>query len=465
MKLAFATPRDDLHRAAIGDPNPFGTRGFAAMLCIRAPSPSWNIRAIRSRRNSAAGVCDWARVASRQVQSRGEIGSAMVKKDGAMLVRLSGSWADRKPCEGNSPSTVIVRSTMADRHNPASGAGSETQSSADDEFLRGIARQHVDGAFGPPELIRTDFNGLVIRTIGDAITWWKPTHTFHEFCFEALKITFGQEWLDAQFALPADERHVVAKWLLSYSEQTRRQTPSSKADGQVFHATAVGGTKHAVLLGRDLVYLQNSGKLPDTLLNRLRHRSEFQGAWYEVIVASALMHGGFEIEWLSSKSETHCEFVARHRWTGERVAVEAKSRRHAGILNEQGTKPDELPALAHRNFRDALKKDPAGLPFAVFVDVNMSPSGSFEQAEAQWATHMDAVIASHGEVETSPAKFSVAFCTNFTWHHAPDDPVAGPPIVYRRVPPYANVPVQNDLTLGAIQLGLTRVAAMPPLNL
>ena len=315
--------------------------------------------------------------------------------------------------------------------------------------------------FGPPDLIRNDFNGWVIRAFGSAVTWRKPTETFHEFCFDVLKRTFGQEWLDEQFALCPEERHVVARWLSTYSNQTRRERPESHPAGQVFSAPPTGGAQHAILFGRDLLYLQQVDRLPDALVERLRHRAEFQGAWYEVTVASALMHGGFEIEWLSKKSESHCEFTAFHPHTRERVAVEAKSKRYAGVLNEPGETPPTLRTLAHRVFRDALKKDPEGFPYVIFVDVNMPPDSSLAEASASWAGHMRDAIESHGTLSSDPATFALAVCTNFSWHQRVDETIVGPGIVYSHRPQFSSSAIQNDLTVHAIEIGLKRVGVLP----
>lgn len=328
--------------------------------------------------------------------------------------------------------------------------------------VQAMLQRNLEREFGPPELLRTPFNGGVVRAFGGVVTWRKPTETFHEFCFEVLKLTFGQEWLSEEFDRPSNERHVVAKWLASYSEQSKRNVPVQHSAGAVFQAVAAGGTKHAVLLGRDLLYLQHAGRLPSALLNRLRHHDEFQGAWYEVTVASALMHGGFTLDWLEQRSESHCEFVARHPVTGEALSVEAKSRRHPGILNQSGNRPVELPALAHRNFRAALTKDARGLPFVIFVDVNMPPPASVAEAECQWVDHMRSSIAECSGTPSDPAKFSLAVCTNFTWHHSPDEPIARPAVIYELVPSTSVVRIKNATTLDAIRVGLHRIASLPP---
>jgi hypothetical protein len=279
-----------------------------------------------------------------------------------------------------------------------------------------------------------------------------------------LKKTFGQEWLDQQFALPLEERHVVTKWLSELTELQTRNTPVHHQPGDRHVTTATGGAKHAILLGRDLYYLQRVERLPERLIDDLRNRDQFQGAWYEIAIAGALVLAGFEIAWLLKKSEGHCEFTAYHRFTKEKFVVEAKSKHYPGILNHPGNKPDELRVLAHRNFRDALKKGTDGLPFVIFVDVNMPPTDTIEEAEREWTFHMRKNIEPHGQDAEHPAKFSFVVCTNFTWHQRIHDPATqwSPPFVYR--PPHCEYPLGNN-TLNGIMIGVQRSAVLPDANL
>jgi hypothetical protein len=326
------------------------------------------------------------------------------------------------------------------------------------EFTERSQRAH----FGPPDLIRTPFNGWIMRAFGGTLTWRKPTETFHEFCVWVAMKTMGLEWYDEQRKLPPDSRHVVARWHESYVELTKHNTPANHKSGEIVSAVPSGFAQELILFGRDLLYLAQIGKLPDSLLERLRHRNEFQGAWYEVRVASALVHGGFDIEWLSRKSESHCEMTARHSFTGEKFAVEAKSKRRPGLLNEAGESLDELKVKAHRNFRDALTKDAQGLPLIVFVDVNMPLNDSFDDAAARWAQHMADYIGPMGSSPSEPAKFAYAVCTNFSYHQKGEEPVFGLAVVYDKIPMFSVSPTKvPELTRHACEEGLKQVGTLP----
>lgn len=330
------------------------------------------------------------------------------------------------------------------------------------KMIREFTEQSRRAHFGPPDLIRIPFNGWIMRAFGGTLTWRKPTETFHEFCVWVALNTLGQGWHEEQRALPPESRHVVARWHDSYVQLTKLNTPADHRAGDIVSTIPSGSAQELILFGRDLLYLTQIGKLPDPLLERLRHRNEFQGAWYEVRVASALVHGGFDIEWLNSKFESHCELTARHSFTGETFAVEAKSKRRPGLLNEAGESSNDLKVKAHRNFRDALNKDPQGLPLLVFVDVNMPLNQSFEDAAESWAQHMAEYIGPMGSSPSEPAKFAYAMCTNFSYHQRGDEPVLGLAVVYDKVPMFSVTPTRYpDLTRHACEEGLKQVGALP----
>jgi hypothetical protein len=330
-------------------------------------------------------------------------------------------------------------------------------------FIREFTRQSERTHFGPPDLFRTPFNGWIIRTFGGTITWRKPTETFHEFCVWAVKMTFGQGWLDDQFAQPGEASHVVAKWLTDFHEMQKRDAPPGHKPGDPVSSIPSGSAQELVLLGRDFIYLAQLGKLPDGLVGRLRNKDQFQGAWYETRVASALINGGFEIEWLNKKSKSHCEFTAKHSFTQETFAVEAKSKHRPGLLNKAGYREEDPRVLATRNFRDALKKDTEGLPFLIFIDVNMPLSDSFEDAAKSWAQDMADFIHPMGMSPSKPAKFAYAVCTNFSYHQSATEPVLGLAVVYDKFPMFSVKPTMCwELTQKAVEEGLKQVGALPP---
>ena len=110
------------------------------------------------------------------------------------------------------------------------------------------------------------------------------------------------------------------------------------------------------------------------------------------------------IEWIGDLPVKHPEFVARNRQTGEEVAVETKSRRRPGVLNQPGTvpPPENMGADVDRLYREALGQDMGNHPFAIFLDVNLPPSTA-SSAVAGWQRE---IAGRWGEMSSS--RFSVS---------------------------------------------------------
>lgn len=75
-----------------------------------------------------------------------------------------------------------------------------------------------------------------------------------------------------------------------------------------------GATNALMLLAYDLYTVENNSTLPPILLSRLRKDDQFQGARYELFCISALLRGGFSINYEdeSDPPTSHLELVAAH---------------------------------------------------------------------------------------------------------------------------------------------------------
>src|SRR5262249_39825232 len=123
------------------------------------------------------------------------------------------------------------------------------------------------------------------------------------------------------------------------------------------------------------IYLHDHNvEIQERLIRRLKDPANFQGAFYELFIASTLIRAGFE---LTLEDETdglskHCEFAAVSRRTGKKYWVEAKMKAMAGVLGQtQGTDTNPISRLIpHLN--DALTK-PAADQRLIFIDLNAEP--------------------------------------------------------------------------------------------
>ena len=212
--------------------------------------------------------------------------------------------------------------------------GASFLSVEDADRLKASLVRTTSNPFDPPRAFKITDQGRVLRAIWNRLEIRNPTEHFQEFLIDILKRTLSIGWIQLELSKPAKQQHVVVRWLVEYSELTKRFTPDAHQPGQFLGVPATGGATELILLARDLYYLQLVHQIPTRFIDRLRDHNQFQGARYEAAVAAALLLGGFRIEWIREKVKCHCEFYAIQQYTLERTAVEAKSRRRPGVLNE-----------------------------------------------------------------------------------------------------------------------------------
>lgn len=197
---------------------------------------------------------------------------------------------------------------------------------------------------------------------------WK---TFPDFLSDYIKMILGQEWGNAEIAKPFPDRHTILKW---YDEFCRYQRSHLKSSNEVVSSPMTGVVYCYLGLAYSLYQLKHNVELQNRLLNRLKNQAEFQGAYYELIVANSLIRTGFELELEdeSDKSRKHCEFAAFSKKTGKRYWVEAKMRGVKGVLGKtekDGTINLNPTSELIKHLNKALKK-PAQNERLIFIDLN-----------------------------------------------------------------------------------------------
>jgi hypothetical protein len=183
-----------------------------------------------------------------------------------------------------------------------------------------------------------------------------------------------------------------------------------------------GWVQYLISLAWDVATLFHVGRLPTGLIRRLRSPAAFQGARYEIAIAAIFARLDCEIRVLDDEEELrdkkHVEFVATHRPTGQQIAVEAKSRHRAGILNEPGEPDGDAPLRAdaqrvRRLFMRALKKMPESMPFMIFIDINVPVNaaglqGAWQRDVQRWMSRMTPPTAE------TPDAYNALYVTNFS---------------------------------------------------
>src|SRR5258708_10830689 len=225
-----------------------------------------------------------------------------------------GSGRKHKKC-------CLVKSTIIDPTPP------------NDQELQGITTTSLIPGTKRPTINSFVWKNRRWRSIWSTLYHGPLSETFHDFLIGSMMRTLSKDWINAQKALPIEQRHVVVRWLEALKNLS---TSSLKVAPGAYVAS--GPIQAALQLAYDLYFLQLVNRLPNSLIERLRDAAAFQGARYEVAVASLFARANFEIELLdeSVKLAKHCEFTAKHKYTGTEVYVEAKSRVRRGVLHEPG---------------------------------------------------------------------------------------------------------------------------------
>jgi hypothetical protein len=219
--------------------------------------------------------------------------------------------------------------------------------------------------------IHTDHLGKKFIAVGNQLLWSDTWKFIPDFLTDYVPGVFGKEWWDGEVARPEAERHQVFQWRVG--SLRHRQTAMPDASGK--RAVVPDGNTIAYLsFAFSLFAIADNGRLDEHLIQRLKHRDQFQGAWHEVFVEATCLRSGFTIERENERDPKtrHAEFTATHQATGERFSVEAKSKHRPGVLGFGGTaQPDHKLSLAFgRLINDALAKNPK-YPLVIFLDTNL----------------------------------------------------------------------------------------------
>jgi hypothetical protein len=180
--------------------------------------------------------------------------------------------------------------------------------------------------------------------------YWGYWRFFADFLREFGASTFGSEWYNAEFSKPPEECHPLIEWQAKAFEFMKKQKPTPNG---TYSAIPNGYLAACMSFDYDLYVVADNNALDDTLLSRLKHRDQFQGARHELFAEATCLRAGFTVQHENERDGTlgrHVEFVATHKATGQQIAVEAKSKHRPGILGWPGN-PVVSSFLCKRHFR------------------------------------------------------------------------------------------------------------------
>lgn len=315
---------------------------------------------------------------------------------------------------------------------------------------------------GRPQ-ISAVFKGRRFVAVGSRIYHDLPPElTFHEFIVMFLKDILGRDWGLAELAKPRANRHPILQWLHALAE--RQNAPPAAVHGAVREVEHTGSTLALLTLAYDAYSIYHCAELPESLIKRLKHSAQFQGAKYEIAVAGLFARAGFTIGWIGDNSRKRPEFLATHKTTGERLVVEAKSRHRPGVLTQPG--PIDVGAMKAdlgRLVKAALEKETDGLPYVIYLDANLPMTDTDNPLARAWVKDIQSMLDQYGQGTASqPDPFTAITVTNFSWHYVGNTAEPGRSESLMVLPKYSAAALKDRRTLDLIFQAANQYGAVPP---
>lgn len=230
--------------------------------------------------------------------------------------------------------------------------------------------------------------------------------TFLEFLLSYGQQFIGRGLVEAEADREAP-RHPIAKMLLHGSllvEAGDLRSGISKVVG------SNSSMFDFMCLSWDLFTVADNAELQATLIDRLSHTDQFQGARYELLIAASLIRAGFKVAFENERDvvRSHCEYVATFKNNGKSYSVEVKSRHRA-------VDSSDTLAGVRRILQKALLKD-ADHERIVFIDVNLphDDSGLFRVPWHQEVAETLSALEKAQDV-SNPWPQSIVFFSNGTF--------------------------------------------------
>lgn len=307
--------------------------------------------------------------------------------------------------------------------------GTRTPRALPPEIGRMLAEQEA------AELIRTRQQGLgrpiiaiehgehKLVAVNNRMISSKGWKTFPDFLQYFIKDKLDPAWGNKELAKPFTQRHPIIQWYDAYCLYQRRwiNEPGTVSSGEVTGIVAC-----YLGLAYSLYLMEHNADLQAKMIARLKDPGQFQGAYFEMVVASALIRSGFELflEDENDRRSRHCEFAAIRSTDGKRFTVEAKSRAVAGFLgrtNRDGGNDDNPLGKLKTHLHDALDK-PSAHDRLVFIDINAPIDPNDANAKMALVVRAADILQRYEGHPTAPQSSAYVFVVNMGFHRYLDAP-------------------------------------------
>lgn len=315
------------------------------------------------------------------------------------------------------------------------------------------------------------FKGRKCWALGNRVYYERPlSETFHEFIIFILYQTLGVQFRDKQKVLSESQQHFIYRCANKYDEWRAINCVNENSVNGGWAALPNGWTRALLSLAFDISSLVHTEHLPDGLLNRLKNKNEYQGARYEIAIASIFSRLGYKITFLDELNieATHPEFIAENRITGEKIAVEGKSKQREGILHTQGKTIQQEQLLwgdVQRLYRHALKQNPGNIPFIIFIDINAPQTPGIPWQEKPWVKDIQKMMKKtplHNPNNPDPSAGLVF--TNYSFHYQTENE-ALPGEHVLTWPLYPIFPVKDGNFITNLEKALVNYGNVPNLDI
>lgn len=193
-----------------------------------------------------------------------------------------------------------------------------------EELQAATSQREKQQGLGRP-IISASFEGYHFVAVGPGLYYSREWQTFHDFLLDYIKDILGPEWGTVELKKELENRHPILQWYQLVCEYRKANLVTP---GQVHTAPMTGVVAAYLGLAYNLYLLAHNAKIQRALVNRLKNKDQFRGAYYETFVAAAFIKAGFTLEFEdeSDGARSHCEFTATCQKTGAKFSVEAKAR-------------------------------------------------------------------------------------------------------------------------------------------
>jgi hypothetical protein len=307
------------------------------------------------------------------------------------------------------------------REPPAAPAFMSFASAADRCAAQEFIRQRQQGLGRP--ILADKVGDRQFVTVGKTHYQSARWKTFPDFLDDYIRRVLDPAWGNAEIAKPFGQRHPILKW---YDTYCRYQRTYIHTPGVVGNGLVIGVVACYLGLAYSLYLLDHNVELQARLVRRLKNVGNFQGAYYELMIAHSLIRAGFTLtlEDETDPNSKHCEFAAISCHTGRRFWVEAKMRSIAGLLGKtrQDGGSDGKPLSKLIPHLNAALAKPAADERLIFIDLNAAPQ--MDDSKPAWIEQAATRLEQYEARELAAGVTVYLMVTNMPFHRELDRPVA-----------------------------------------